>query len=70
MDFETLKQECLSCRRCDLCETRTNVVFGQGVPDAEVLFVGEGPAPTRTSRACPLWAAAASCWTATWRRWT
>ena len=43
MDFETLKQECLSCRRCGLCETRQHVVFGQGVPDAEVMFVGEGP---------------------------
>ena len=43
MDFETLRAECLACRRCDLCETRKNVVFGQGVPDAEVLFVGEGP---------------------------
>ena len=63
MDLQTLQQECLACQRCGLCQTRTNVVFGQGVPNAEVLFVGEGPAPARTSRACPLWAAAASCWT-------
>jgi len=28
----------LACQRCGLCETRTHVVFGQGVPDAEVLF--------------------------------
>ena len=43
MDFETLKQECLACRRCGLCETRQNVVFGQGVANAEVMFIGEGP---------------------------
>ena len=43
MDWETLKTECLACRRCGLCETRTNVVFGVGKPDAEVLFIGEGP---------------------------
>ena len=43
MDWETLKADCLACSRCELCKTRTNVVFGQGVPDAEVLFVGEGP---------------------------
>ncbi len=43
MDWETLKAECLACRRCGLCETRTNVVFGVGKPDAEVLFIGEGP---------------------------
>ena len=53
MDFETLKQECLSCRRCDLCETRTNVVFGQGVPDAEVLFVGEGPGANEDEQGLP-----------------
>ncbi|MCD7861176.1 MAG: uracil-DNA glycosylase, partial [Oscillospiraceae bacterium] len=42
-DWETLKAECLQCRRCGLCETRTNVVFGVGPEDAEVLFIGEGP---------------------------
>ena len=43
MDWETLRSSCLACTRCELCKTRTNVVFGQGVEDAEVLFVGEGP---------------------------
>lgn len=43
MDWETLKTECLACRRCGLCDTRTNVVFGVGKQDAEVLFIGEGP---------------------------
>ena len=70
MNFDELKQQCLACQRCGLCETRTHVVFGQGVPDAEVLFVGEGPAPTRTHKACRLSAAAASYWTITWKRLT
>ena len=43
MDWETLRSGCLACTRCELCKTRTNVVFGQGVENAEVLFVGEGP---------------------------
>ena len=43
MDWETLRSSCLACTRCELCKTRTNVVFGQGVEDAEVLFVGDGP---------------------------
>ena len=43
MDWETLKRECMSCRRCPLCQTRSNVVFGVGRQDAEVLFIGEGP---------------------------
>lgn len=41
--MEQLKRECLDCRSCGLCETRTNVVFGKGNPDADVLFIGEGP---------------------------
>lgn len=42
-NWETLKTECLNCRRCGLCETRHHVVFGVGPQDAEVLFIGEGP---------------------------
>ena len=41
--FTKLKEDCLQCRACPLCETRTNVVFGAGNPDAQILFVGEGP---------------------------
>ncbi len=43
MDWETLRASCLQCSRCELCGTRTNVVFGVGPQDAEILFVGEGP---------------------------
>ncbi len=43
MDWESLKQACLQCNRCDLCGGRTQVVFGVGPKDAEILFVGEGP---------------------------
>lgn len=42
-NFEDLKAECLACRKCVLCETRHNVVFGIGNPNARVMFVGEGP---------------------------
>jgi uracil-DNA glycosylase family 4 len=31
------------CRRCRLCQGRTQVVFGAGDPRARVVFVGEGP---------------------------
>lgn len=31
------------CRRCGLCASRTNIVFGVGNPSARILFVGEGP---------------------------
>ena len=42
-DFEELKAECLTCNKCDLAKTRTNLVFGYGNESAEVMFVGEGP---------------------------
>jgi uracil-DNA glycosylase len=38
-----LKKEALSCKDCDLCETRTKVVFGTGNPKAKLMFVGEAP---------------------------
>lgn len=41
--WEELKKECLACEACDLCTTRTQVVFGVGNPEAEVLFIGEAP---------------------------
>ena len=31
------------CQRCKLAKKRTNVVFGVGNPDADLMFVGEGP---------------------------
>jgi uracil-DNA glycosylase family 4 len=39
----TLMEEVGSCRRCDLHETRTNTVFGEGNPSARLMFIGEGP---------------------------
>lgn len=41
--WDQLKTACENCRNCALCETRHNVVFGVGNPEAEVLFIGEGP---------------------------
>ena len=37
MDLQTLHHECLACQRCGLCQTRTNVVFGQGVDNLPAL---------------------------------
>lgn len=43
LSWEALESECRSCQKCSLSETRTNVVFGVGNREAEVLFIGEGP---------------------------
>ena len=42
-NWDELRENCLQCRKCGLCETRTQVVFGVGNPKAKILFVGEGP---------------------------
>jgi len=31
------------CTRCGLASKRKNIVFGEGSPDAEIMFIGEGP---------------------------
>jgi uracil-DNA glycosylase len=36
-------EEVATCTRCALAEGRTQVVFGSGSPDAELMFVGEAP---------------------------
>ncbi|MBF0162058.1 MAG: uracil-DNA glycosylase [Magnetococcales bacterium] len=38
-----LAAEVENCSRCPLAKTRTQAVFGVGNPNAEVVFVGEGP---------------------------
>ena len=53
MDFEQLKQTCLVCEKCDLCCTRTHVVFGTGNPNAEVLFIGEAPGRNEDEQGLP-----------------
>lgn len=42
-NWDELKKACLDCHKCELCKTRTNLVFGDGNENAEVLFIGEGP---------------------------
>lgn len=42
-DLATVAAEAAGCTRCRLSEGRTQVVFGAGRPDADLLFIGEGP---------------------------
>ena len=51
--WEALKRECSACRECSLCQTRRNVVFGTGNPQAEVLLVGEGPGAHEDEQGVP-----------------
>ncbi|MCY4261781.1 MAG: uracil-DNA glycosylase, partial [Candidatus Dadabacteria bacterium] len=38
-----IREELGDCTRCRLCETRKSIVFGEGNPQARLVFVGEGP---------------------------
>ena len=51
--WESLRQECGQCRACGLADTRTNVVFGVGATDAEILLVGEGPGQHEDEQGVP-----------------
>jgi uracil-DNA glycosylase family 4 len=41
--LEALREEASACTRCRLAQTRTQVVFGVGNPNADLMFVGEAP---------------------------
>jgi DNA polymerase len=39
----SLEQHCLQCHDCSLRDNAHGVVFGDGTPDARLMFVGEAP---------------------------
>jgi DNA polymerase len=51
--LDAIAAEVRVCRNCRLAETRTNAVPGEGHPDTEVMFVGEGPGQTEDQQGRP-----------------
>jgi uracil-DNA glycosylase family 4 len=43
LDWNAFYEQCSRCAECRLAQNRTNIVIGAGVPDTEVMFIGEGP---------------------------
>ena len=41
--LDAVRSELGDCRRCGLCRGRHNIVFGEGNPHAQLMFIGEGP---------------------------
>jgi len=41
--LEAVRETLGECTRCELCARRQTIVFGSGNPDADLMFVGEGP---------------------------
>ena len=58
MTFAELKAACGACHKCELGATRTNVVFGTGNENADVLFVGEAPGQKEDETGIPFVGAA------------
>ncbi len=42
-EWDELINQCKKCTKCNLHSARTNVVFGEGNANAEIMFVGEAP---------------------------
>lgn len=42
-ELEEFNQKVSKCQKCDLAKSRMNVVPGEGNPNAEIMFIGEGP---------------------------
>src|SRR5439155_7198444 len=42
-----------ACTSCRLCEQRINTVFGEGDPDAKIMFIGEGPGQNEDEQGRP-----------------
>ncbi len=48
-----VREELGDCQRCKLCETRQTIVFGSGNPNADLVFVGEGPGADEDAQGLP-----------------
>ena len=51
--WEELDKSIVDCRKCKLCENRTNIVFGTGNRNAKVMFIGEGPGADEDIKGIP-----------------
>lgn len=51
--LESLKKQAMECHLCELSKSRHKVVFGEGDPSADIMFVGEGPGATEDSSGKP-----------------
>ncbi|WP_288072714.1 uracil-DNA glycosylase [Adlercreutzia caecimuris] len=56
--LDELRAEVAACRRCPLCDGRTQTVFGVGDPNARVLIVGEAPGKNEDAQGEPFVGAA------------
>ena len=53
LNWQELKDRIAACQRCELCQTRTNTVFGVGNSNADVLVIGEAPGADEDAKGEP-----------------
>ncbi len=51
--WEELEQSIVGCKKCKLCNNRTNIVFGTGNKEAKLMFIGEGPGADEDMQGIP-----------------
>ncbi len=51
--MDQLRKTVSKCRKCQLCETRTQTVFGSGNEKAAIMFVGEAPGADEDAQGLP-----------------
>ena len=52
-DLGAVAERASQCTACRLCNGRQNVVFGSGNPNADLMFIGEGPGAEEDRRGLP-----------------
>ena len=52
-NWEDLEKSIENCNKCKLCTNRSNIVFGQGKKDADIMFIGEGPGADEDAQGIP-----------------
>ena len=51
--LEEAKSAAISCKKCELCKGRTNVVFSDGIENAKLMIIGEGPGENEDLQGLP-----------------
>lgn len=57
-NLEEIQKQVKVCKKCELCNTRTNAVPGKGFSKAEVIFIGEAPGRSEDKKGEPFVGAA------------
>ena len=42
-ELEDIRAKCLVCEKCALAKSRTNIVFSDGIPNPNIMLIGEAP---------------------------